>query len=503
MNPRLRQVVIALAASASAVWLAWLAAEGSYTLPALAGVIALAAILVRLMRLPADVILLGLLLVGYIVGNRGFAQLMPLPGLPLFPAECGLALGLGWLVVQSALRRTAPWRNDALNRVVLLWLAVGTARLAIDLHRYGLFAVRDYAMIYYAAFFFLAQRYAADARSRHFLVVCAGTATAVLLPVYFLFLEYPGFFLTRLTVQGVPLIYLKGDLAATFLGVGAVIIFHGVRGRNRLWGWPLAIGMFLTVAAGENRASLVGVFVAMGWLLLGRRWAFPAVQLGTAAAGLLLMLTLAYSGNVPWAAARLAGMKDRVTSIVDLRSSRAYDTAESALKGDNNRFRLIWWRTVVEDTWHQGPAFGLGFGYDLAENFLQAYDPAIGEDFTARSPHSIVIGTFGRMGGVGLAVLLAIAGVMARQTWRALRNPASGPLACSLWCAAWVVFISACFGVVLEGPMGAVIFWSLLGLANGIGAADAAPEGPGTRSQVTRGQQEATEDSCLPAGRSP
>jgi hypothetical protein len=30
------------------------------------------------------------------------------------------------------------------------------------------------------------------------------------------------------------------------------------------------------------------------------------------------------------------------------------------------------------------------------------------------------------------------------------------------------MFVCACFGVVLEGPMGAVIFWTLLGMASGI-----------------------------------
>jgi hypothetical protein len=36
-----------------------------------------------------------------------------------------------------------------------------------------------------------------------------------------------------------------------------------------------------------------------------------------------------------------------------------------------------------------------------------------------------------------------------------------------------VILTSACFGVVLEGPMGAVVFWSVLGLANGIGGGGA------------------------------
>jgi hypothetical protein len=31
-----------------------------------------------------------------------------------------------------------------------------------------------------------------------------------------------------------------------------------------------------------------------------------------------------------------------------------------------------------------------------------------------------------------------------------------------------VLLVSACLGVFLEGPMGATIFWTILGLANGV-----------------------------------
>jgi hypothetical protein len=34
------------------------------------------------------------------------------------------------------------------------------------------------------------------------------------------------------------------------------------------------------------------------------------------------------------------------------------------------------------------------------------------------------------------------------------------------WSVSWVMLASACFGVVLEGPMGAILFWTSLGLAN-------------------------------------
>ena len=194
MNPHFRGWLITGGSAVLAVWFGWLVAHGAYLLPALAGIIALAAILVRLTRLSADVILLGLLLIGYIVGNRGFAQVMPLPGLPLFPAEIGLAVGLGWLVIQAALRRTLPWRGDFLNWALLLWLILGTARVVIDVRRYGFFAVRDYATIYYTAFFFLAQHYGIQPRARRYLIGCLILAVAALLPVYFLFSEFPLFF---------------------------------------------------------------------------------------------------------------------------------------------------------------------------------------------------------------------------------------------------------------------------------------------------------------------
>jgi CHASE3 domain sensor protein len=35
-----------------------------------------------------------------------------------------------------------------------------------------------------------------------------------------------------------------------------------------------------------------------------------------------------------------------------------------------------------------------------------------------------------------------------------------------------VILVSACFGVVLEGPMGAVVFWTILGLASATSAAE-------------------------------
>jgi hypothetical protein len=46
------------------------------------------------------------------------------------------------------------------------------------------------------------------------------------------------------------------------------------------------------------------------------------------------------------------------------------------------------------------------------------------------------------------------------------RTPSAGLEALGWFSVAWVIFISALFGVVLEGPMGAVVFWISLGMGN-------------------------------------
>lgn len=456
--------LIYLAASAVAVWLGWQVGEGAYAWPGLAAVVALMVLLVRLTALPGDVLLLGGLIAGYLVGNRGFAQLM-IPGLPLLPAELVLAGATGWRLVVWAFERESAFRSDALNRIVLTWLVVGAARVAFDVPRHGLLAVRDFAMVYYAVFFFLAQHMARTAAARDFLVGCLRVGLLVLLPVHALSQLFPRFFLTQLTVRGLPLIYFKGDLAVGFLAIAALFTFHLARGGHRFWAWPLATGLGLYVLASDSRASLFGLAVAVGWLLLARRWRFPAC-LGTAASvALLALVLLGTLGRQPWAERKLAGFTDRIQSVADPLGTRRYTSEESRFKGDNNRFRFVWWRNVCAETMQTNPVLGLGFGADLAHDFVREYYPDSNEEFNTRSPHNFFLTTFGRMGAVGLAVWLGFCAVLAQRTWRGLRQSAE-PADWCLWCGVWVLLASATFGVVLEGPMGAVLFWSMLGLAN-------------------------------------
>jgi hypothetical protein len=101
----------------------------------------------------------------------------------------------------------------------------------------------------------------------------------------------------------------------------------------------------------------------------------------------------------------------------------------------------------------------------LAARFLVEYGLTQADDFSARSPHSMIMSVFGRLGAAGLACWLAIAFAMAALALRVLREGSADQR--GFVSLGWVIWISACFGVVLEGPMGAVVFWTALGLANG------------------------------------
>lgn len=466
LNVHLRLRLLAIGCSLAAIWLAWQLSQGNYLLPAGVATVAVCAVLARSLRIRVPTIALGVVLFGYIVGNRGFAQLMPVPYVPLLPAEIVLLIAGGWIVIQTAFSHKLPMSKDWMNWIVLAWFTVGTARVAFDVRAFGTMAIRDYAMNYYALFFFIGQYHAREIRARQFLIATL-VAASLLLPFAVILSEnFPAFFQSTLAVNGVPLVHFKGDLAFTFLALSAVILAAVVRGPHMGLIWTFATVETVYVISGENRASMLGSLVALGWLAISRLRRFALVQVVALAMAVLVVAGLALLTDNTWAKEKIDGAVERVVSLGDMVGSGTYESEVSAIKGGNNRFRSMWWRNVAAETMATNPVFGLGFGYDLAEEFLREYNPEIGEDFSARSPHSIIVSAFGRLGFVGLLVFAGFCSILAVRTWHVMRDFSSQPSTVGLWAGAWVILVSACFGVVLEGPMGAVLFWTILGIAN-------------------------------------
>lgn len=479
MNPQLRLWLACALAVTLGVVVAFGVAQESYAFAASLALLVLWLVGEWLRGPHPDAWILAGCLLGYVVGNRGFAQISLTNTLPLLPAEgallvCGPALVLRW-----AFKRVPGMTSDPLNLAIIAWIVVTGCRLPLDLQRYGFLALRDFATVYYAAFFFSAQALARHEPSQRLLrrALALGFAALPLAVVGATLAD--DFFLRVLTIRGIPLIFLKGDLAAAFLAGGFFYFWSWYEAsRVRAWLIPAAVCLLTAPNVGSPRSAMVGTLaMTVAWVaarrirLLGFQAALVLLALGAAIPALTLM-------NRDLRDTPLYSIYEHALSIVDFQGSGEYRHAETGDPGDNNRFRLVWWRTVVNETLETNPVFGLGFGADLATRFLVEYQLLEAEDFNARSPHSIIVSLFGRTGFLGLGLFLIIAVMMVRSCWPAFRQREF--MAMGLWSVVWVLWFSACFGVVLEGPMGAVTFWTVLGLAHTTTKQTCAPAGEKT-----------------------
>ena len=94
MSGNVVQRWLAAASALLGMALAYGLAEGNYTAAVFAaGILTLMAV-GRISSARAETWPLALILIGYILGNRSFAQLSLTSGIPLLPAEAALACGL-------------------------------------------------------------------------------------------------------------------------------------------------------------------------------------------------------------------------------------------------------------------------------------------------------------------------------------------------------------------------------------------------------------------------
>ncbi len=471
MHPRLRfWLIVALGATAGVVVSFGLAQE-IYALAILLVLLIGWLVLEWLGGPRPEAWVLAVALAGYVVANRGFAHLQLVSQLPVFPAEAALLAGLAAGLLRMAFRQTALVIRDSLNASILVWMLLGAARLWSDIGAHGAVALRDFATIIYALFFFLAQSLARHPASARLLRHTALGSLAALPIVYLLFSRFPGFFLQTLQFRGAPLIYYKDDLVAANLFAAFFLLLTAT--------WPAALRLGLALAAyataftiNSSRAAIVGLLVTSAWWAVARRWTPWRIQAAAAPLALVVLALVAVVQNRDFKESKLYTFYEHVASMVDFSGTGQYSSEDRRYVGDNNRFRLVWWRAVAEETREGGPVFGLGFGADLTSRFLRTYEFDLGDEFTTRSPHSIVLTVLGRMGLTGLVAFGCIVVAMALRTLRLARlartdDSALVPL--GWWSVSWVMFVSACFGVVLEGPMGAILFWTSLGLANASG----------------------------------
>lgn len=447
--------------------------EGSFAAPVLLvlAIITGAFYLLFFRATAVEAVVLGCLLIGYIVGNRGFAQISVSGAVPLFLGEIGLVICAIALIARMALSRERLLPETPLGWAVFAFLVLGGVRLFFDavLGITGasrMTAIRDSATVYYAFFFLVAYRLGSNPRSRRVVERCLSAGLLILPFVVLAWMLVPDLLMAP-TIRGMPVIYHKYDLTTAYLGFGSIYFFLGAaEGKRRIIRLTCSVIYLCLMLMIVTRAAIFGFACATLLLLLARQSRFLLIQAAMAVLAMIAVATVqvADTGGQSF----LEPLTDKVKSMTDLSHSGDYSGSAGQIAAGNNQWRLSWWRNVYRETVAKGPLFGLGFGYDLASEFVRDYYANRHAGFETRSPHSIWVTVFGRMGLIGLSSFLLVGFLTVRGAVHAARRVArrQAPVA-SLghWCAVLVVLGSASFGVVLEGPMGGIVFWVLLGLA--------------------------------------
>lgn len=470
MDPVLARRIAVPLLAVLACFLGWQIASGSFVFAGLLAGVVLVGTLSWLAKLETSLLFSGAVLIGYLVGNRGFAQL-GVPGLPIFPGEVALALALVTTTLGCALSKRLPFRRDLLNLFILLWILLAAARIRTDLRNNGAVALRDFAMIYYALFFFVAQEWARSEASARWIVSCLRVGLALAAPAFILFFLKTDWLVSHITLAGVPVIYVKSDVAGGFMVAALLVACERYRSTRSFKWIGVAVFSLAGLALSNSRAAFVALAASCLWLLIFKHTRLLRLIFVLCSVAIVVLAIPALFSKKPFEQTELYRYAEAGVSIVDLDGSLNYQSERSADKPDNNRFRMTWWTTVVRQTSNEAPWLGLGFGTDLSDEFQKTYFPEGAADFSARSPHNIFVTTYGRMGLAGLSLLVAVFGCLfvkvKRAGQRAVEDDANiEPFV--WWLSAWAIFITALFGVVLESPMGAVPFWVILGFANGL-----------------------------------
>jgi O-antigen ligase len=407
--------------------------------------------------------LLLFLLAGYAFFSKGFAYL---GWNGVYVGELCLGLGLLTLLVRAAgLRLRMRELHVPADMLALGAFIVWQIGCTLPyLERYGADALRDAVLWGYAAFAFLivlvVPRSAVD-RFPALYGRCVGVFLAWLLAAWVLgtVLKWK----VMMPGTGLALLQIKaGDVGVHLGGVAAFLLLR-LEGGQQAWRprtlwllWLLWWACWVPFGI-ANRAGMISALLGLGVTVLLRprsRWDRPLVM------GLAGILVLLAGGN-------LLQLKDKSLSLDQVGKNLASVVSDTEPRLDTTKqWRLEWWQAIIEDTVQPDHAvFGQGYGLSLGERYGRA-----GRDGSLRSPHNAFMTILARSGLPGLILwVIFLAALLVRLLRQGTSPPSSGEDGRNraVWLLAYLVafIFHACFDVFLEGPMGGIWFWSLVGVS--------------------------------------
>jgi hypothetical protein len=401
---------------------------------------------------------LAIVLAGYAIDGRGFAYIgVP----PLFIGEISLLIG-----VVTFLSINGWWRVLMLPQALAIYplLILGIIATIPYVSVYGFDTFRDAVTYGYAVFaFIVAAVLMADPTRlltlitwyRRFWRVFLCTIPIIYCITHFLHNSIPTWpFADQHIIQ-----LKEGDVLVHLAG----IICFWIAGyeKDAKWQWVALMTGSIAIMGVIDRAGLVTFLIVLGLCMVLRPKNIAPWRLGTM---IVVSLFLLWASDVK---IPVPGGKDREVSFQQIIDNLASITGQSSHVGleGTKEWRLQWWTDIVNYTVH-GKYFwsGKGFGVNLADD--DGYQVG---DGTLRSPHNVHMTILARLGVPGIviwAMLHLTMGASFFMNYLRARMRGDEP-----WMkffmfifAFWLAFlINGSFDVFIEGPMGGIWFWTIVG----------------------------------------
>jgi len=384
---------------------------------------------------------------------------------PIYLGDLLLAVAVAHATISWALAGTRPASDISRRRYPALAVAAlgGWALLRFLLGaNHGLDALRDLAPYAYAAVAFLtATAYAHSsaanrARTLKLLEVALIGHLLWMLPARIAYDQQP-------VGPGLHLFLPRADVDGAVLGVTACLFLLRYLHRGglvRLLVAVVSLGLTLSLSSRASAlAAFAGLLLTLWCYFLGSRQTLQTnPRRRVAVAGLVPFVVISLALAIPETA---AGSK-LLASIGAVQA----DSARELGGLGTARARRATWRRVVDYTTDTPSRLTVGVGF--GPNFMLDSGASIAllndDDPTLRSPHNFFLGTFARLGLVGLFLLgLVILGMLG-GIWRVRRFAAADELVLLAVIVPPIMLVVAAFGVVLEAPFGAIPFFWFLGV---------------------------------------
>lgn len=408
--------------------------------------------------------LLPWILLGYAVCGRAFAYI---GAEPFYVGEALLLAGILTLASRGVSAGIFFLPQVQALLLFLLWSAMQTVPY---LGEYGLFALRDGVLWGYGLFALMTAS----------LLWAQPAMLRVLLARYQWFAHYFPF--CALALLAVTAIIPKADFEVAdyaqmkpgdaLVHLVAILAFlvTGMTRRPRAL-WVSAFVLAFVIAGSGGRGGLLA-FLAGGMMLAALQLHRPAIwRLGAGlAVGLIccavLLPQLEVFGHFEARRERSVSPMQIADNIVSVFAQSDQDMLEGT-----KRMRIEWWQKILDDTWFGHEALA-GRGYGINLGIEDGFSPRMDE--SVRHPHNVHMNILARSGMTGLFFWLAFNLVWAAGMFRGVLGARMQGLTewegvfTTLLVYQMAALVNASFDVYLEGPMGGIWYWVMMGV--GIGA---------------------------------